>query len=338
MPTVTPGCAVAAICLAALLVSPLNARADFSSPAPETHEASARTGGQSIASKVAFTIRGAAGTKSPGTLTPTTTWTPPPCWYEPYWKARDFKKFMQAKWLMHSAAGGDGAELASDQARLNGGHPYKDFNVAKNDDGMWWTAIDNTTLAGDATATECTRDPFWVDKGDVPDVPRAISPEMLAGLAYQETQVPGTDVSMAPGGGTKVGLPTWIWLDRAEPKAVSATARLPEAGLWATATAEPVSLRVDPGTSEAETYPASGECVIEGGSIGEPYARGKARETPPCGVRYLRASGDASYELGATLTWRMSWKGSGGTSGDLPDGAFGTGRAIAVQEIQAVNR
>jgi hypothetical protein len=35
------------------------------------------------------------------------------------------------------------------------------------------------------------------------------------------------------------------------------------------------------------------KCVIDDdGSIGEPYARGRAELTPPCGVRYLRSSGD----------------------------------------------
>ncbi|MCF3125590.1 hypothetical protein IPZ68_38735 [Streptomyces arenae] len=305
----------------------------------ETRQSGSRTLG-GIASHVAFSVKGApsGGRRQTGTLRPVTPWSPPPCWYEPYWRARDFKKFMEAQWLMHSAAGGDDVALTADKERLSGGHPYKDFNVAKNADGMWWTAIDNPTIDGDATASDCTRRPFWVDKGEVPDVPGAIGPEMLAGLAYQRTEVPGTEVSMAPDNGTKVNLPTWVWLDRAAFKPVSATASLPEAGLWATATAKPVSLRIDPGTGEAATYPASGECAIEGGSIGEPYARGRAGETPPCGVSYLRSSGGAPYQLGATLTWRMSWRGSGGTSGDLPDGAFGAARDVVVQEIQAVNR
>ncbi|MFF3639604.1 hypothetical protein [Streptomyces sp. NPDC002564] len=328
----------AALVTAALLATPTAARADFSEPAPESHEVSGGASGQSITSKVTFKVGGTSRVGEAGALTPASPWTPPPCWYEPFWTARDFKKFTEASWRMHAAAGGAGADLAAEKARLRGGHPYKDFNVAKNSDGMWWIAIDNPAIAGDATATECTRDPFWADRGEVPDAPGAIGPEMLAGLAYQETQVPGTQVSMAPEGGTKVNLPTWIWLDEAEFRAVSATASLPGAGLWARTTATPVSLRIDPGTSDAETYPASGECVIEGRSVGEPYARGKSGETPPCGVRYLRSSGGAAYELGATLTWRMSWQGSDGTSGDLPDGVYGSGQDVAVQEIQALNR
>ncbi|MCF2125940.1 hypothetical protein L1I79_05745 [Strepomyces sp. STD 3.1] len=44
------------------------------------------------------------------------------------------------------------------------------------------------------------------------------------------------------------------------------------------------------------------------GRIGEPYAKGKAEETPPCGVK------------------------------TLPDGEFGGEQDVIVQEIQAVNR
>ncbi len=99
------------------------------------------------------------------------------------------------------------------------------------------------------------------------------------------------------------------------------------------------SLHIEPGTEDAESLPASGECEVnDDGSIGEPYARGKAELTPPCGVRYLRSSGDGSYALEATLTWEISWEGSGGTGGDLPNGTFATTTEVPVQEYQAVNR
>ncbi|MFE9607250.1 hypothetical protein [Streptomyces sp. NPDC006012] len=40
----------------------------------------------------------------------------------------------------------------------------------------------------------------------------------------------------------------------------------------------------------------------------------------------------------ASITWQISWEGSGGTQGDLPDGTFETTQDMAVQEFQAVNR
>ncbi|MET8949000.1 hypothetical protein ABZX30_37180, partial [Streptomyces sp. NPDC004542] len=89
---------------------------------------------------------------------------------------------------------------------------------------------------------------------------------------------------------------------------------------------------------DAETYPASGVCQIRDGGIGEPYAKGKSDETPPCGVKYLRSSGDGSYPLKATITWKIHWTGSDGKGDTLPDGTFGATQNVVVQEIQAVNR
>ncbi|WP_369391142.1 hypothetical protein AB5J72_28490 [Streptomyces sp. CG1] len=266
-------------------------------------------------------------------------WKPPACWYEPYWKAKDFKTYVEAQWSIYQSVGGAPAGIADSKARYTGGHPYKDFNADKNDDGMWWVATENPEMKDDPASRACTLPPFWVNNGENPGVPQAIDTKTLAGLAYQRTTVPGTKISTAPAGKSTVNLPTWIWLDKATFKTVSVTASLPGTGLWATTTAKPVSLHIDPGTGDAQTSPASGECTINAdGSIGEPYTKGKANETPPCGVTYLRSSNGGSYALKATLTWQITWKGSGGTGGDLPNGTFATTTDVPVQEIQSVNR
>ncbi len=136
-----------------------------------------------------------------------------------------------------------------------------------------------------------------------------------------------------------MNLPTWVWLDKATFQEVKVRAELEAAGVWAETTAKPVALHLDPGTEDAETYPSSGDCEInEDGSIGTPYSKGAAERTPPCGITYLRASGDAPYQLKASITWEISWQGSGGAQGDLPDGTFETTQDLAVREIQAVNR
>ncbi|MFE9763206.1 hypothetical protein ACFYPC_01520 [Streptomyces sp. NPDC005808] len=297
-----------------------------------------KTGGDSsgpaLESRVSFKVEGSAQSEGSGPLTSTSVdWEPPACWYEPYWKAKDFKTFMEAQWSIHESVGGAAEDIADDKAR------YKDFNADKNDEGMWWVAVKNPDMKDDPAAGTCTRDPFWVVNGENPDVPQAIDTETLAGLAYQRTEVPDTEISMAPAGKSTVNLPTWAWLDKATFKTVSVTASLAGTGLWATTTAKPVSLHIDPGSDDALTSPSSGECTIkDDGSIGEPYATGKADETPPCGVTYLRSSGDDSYALKATLTWEISWTGAGGTAGDLPNGTFATTTDVQVQEIQAVNR
>jgi enoyl reductase len=272
---------------------------------------------------------------SAGALTSATSWSPPPCWYAPKYTPEQLQKAMEPVW----EAGSTGYEWdAKQRDRYVNGKPYKDFNKDKTGKGYFWDSFVDEDFPPGWDA--CTKEPFWVDQGAPPpaDIQNAVTPEILAELAYAEVRVPSTKVTLAPAAQTKVNLPTWAWLDAADFKPVSVTASVPVIGIAATATAEPVSLRIEPGTKDAVTYPASGVCAINNGRIGEPYAKGKADHTPPCGVRYLRSSGDGTYPLQATVTWKIQWTGTGGTGGDLPDGTFGATQNVTVQEIQAVNR
>ncbi|MFD5236010.1 hypothetical protein [Streptomyces tendae] len=274
---------------------------------------------------------------SAGAVTAVGTWTPPPCYYAPKYTPDQLQKHLEPIW----EAGSTGYEWDAQQRdRYIEGHPYKDFNKDKADEGYWWDSYIPESQVGAPGSLDCQEPIFWVDKGDPPpaNVPEAITPEMLAQLAYAEIRVPSTEVELAPADTTKVNLPTWAWLDTAEFKPVSVTASVPLLGLSATTTAEPISLKITTGTDDAVTFPTSGQCEIRNGKIGEPYAKGKADETPPCGVKYLRSSGDGSYNLQATVTWKISWTSTTGAGGDLPNGEFGADQDVVVQEIQAVNR
>ncbi|GGV77728.1 hypothetical protein GCM10010294_45790 [Streptomyces griseoloalbus] len=175
--------------------------------------------------------------------------------------------------------------------------------------------------------------------GRDPDVPEAPTPEILAAYAYDKVKVPETEIELRPEARSTVNLPTWVWLDEGTFKDVTVRAELPHTGLWAETTAKPVALHLEPGTDDAETYPASGDCEItDDGSIGSPYTKGDADRTPPCGIRHLRATAGDPYRLTASITWQVPWEGSGGTGGDLPDGTFETTRDMTVQEIQSSNR
>ena len=274
--------------------------------------------------------------ESTGPVTSATPWTPPACWYAPKYTPEQLQNKMEPIWEAGSTGNGWDSEQRN---RYVNGKPYKDFNKDKTGKGYWWDSYVNKTYPDGWD--KCEEPPFWVDEGDDPpaDIENAITPEILAQLAYGEIRVPGTEVTLAPEGTTKVNLPTWAWLDGADFKPVSVTASVPVLGIEATTTAEPVSLKIEPGTKDAQTYPASGECAINNGRIGEPYAKGKADETPPCGVKYLRSSGDGSYKLTATITWRIHWTGTG-VNGEqpLPNGEFGARQDVIVQEIQAINR
>ncbi|MEU2965169.1 hypothetical protein ABZ687_09325 [Streptomyces ardesiacus] len=275
---------------------------------------------------------------SVGPVATATNWTPPACYYAPRYTPEQLKKAKEPVWEAEST----GYQWDAQQRdKYVNGHPYKDFNKEKAGKGYFWDSYVTPGREGDPGALDCNEDAFWVDTGDDPpaDIPQAITPEVLAQLAYAEIRVPTTEVELRPAGATKVNLPTWAWLDATDFKPVSVTASVPLLGVEATTTAEPVSVKIDPGTADAQTFPASGVCEAVNGTIGEPYARGKAEKTPPCGVKYLRASGNGSYQLKATVTWKIHWTGTG-VAGEqpLPDGDFGGEQDIVVQEIQAVNR
>ncbi|MER6750227.1 hypothetical protein ACFW6C_11325 [Streptomyces fungicidicus] len=272
---------------------------------------------------------------SAGALTSSTSWSPPACWYAPKYTPEQLQKYLEPIW----EAGSTGYEWDAEQReKYNADDEKKAFNKDKSGEGFWWGSYVNKSYPPGWDA--CTEDYFWVDTGDAPPagIENAITPEILAGLAYAEIRVPGTEVTLAPTETTKVNLPTWAWLDGAEFKPVSVTASVPDIGISATATAEPVSLEIKPGTPDAQTYPASGVCGIDGRRIGEPYRKGDADRTPPCGVKYLRSSGDGAFPLQATVTWKIHWTGTGGAEGNLPDGEFGATQDVVVQEIQAINR
>jgi enoyl reductase len=329
--------------LAVLASSPV-ARADFVPGGQGTGSETQVEGGQkgktitATAGAVVFDRSANGPDQEAGPVTFATNWTPPGCYYAPKYTPAQLQKYLEPIWEAEST----GYQWDAEQRdRYVKGHPYKDFNKDKAGEGYWWDSYVTPGREGEPGALECDKPIFWVDKNDDPpaDIPQAITTEVLAQLAYAEIRVPSTEVNLAPQDTTKVNLPTWAWLDAAEFRPVSVTASVPVLGIQATTTAEPVSVRIDPGTADAETYPASGVCEIQNDRIGEPYAPGRADRTPPCGVTYLRSSGDDSYRLTATVTWKIHWTGTG-VAGEqpLPDGTFGAEQDVVVQEIQAVNR
>ncbi|MFE2189382.1 hypothetical protein [Streptomyces olivaceus] len=336
-----PTVATVGLCLS-LLVFPGTANADDTLDGNTQNTGSEQHAEVSDDGTVAVAVGGVkfdrsknGGGGSAGALTSSTSWSPPPCWYAPKYSPQELQETLEPIWEAEST----GYEWDAEQReKYNAKDEEKGFNKDKTGEGYWWDSyVDKSYPPG---WDECNKGPFWVDTGDAPpaDIENAVTPEILAELAYAEIRVPGTEVTLAPAEATKVNLPTWAWLNGAEFKPVSVTASVEAIGIEATATAEPVSLQIKPGTPDAETYPASGVCEINDGRIGEPYEKGKADDTPPCGVKYLRSSGGGTFPLQATVTWKIHWAGTGGAGGDLPDGSFGATQDVTVQEIQSINR
>ncbi|MEU8960917.1 hypothetical protein AB0C89_04315 [Streptomyces sp. NPDC048491] len=300
--------------------------------------------GATIASKVTFTPPPPPATAN-GTshATPVGNWTPPACWYEPR-TAAEFAKETEAGYssVANDARQPSYAKSAVGQYReIYKDGKYKNYNLDKSDEGTFYVAVRDPDRWLTPEAQACDEMPFWVKNGETPPVKSAVTPEVLAQLAYKKLPLPTEKALLRPDANSKVNLPTWVWLSKLY-HAYSVTARLKVGGvdISATTTATPVAVQLDPGTRDATLFPASGECAPNAdGSIGEAYEVGDAGRTPPCGVTYLRATGGDSYKFTATVTWQIVWTGTGnpGTH-PLPDATYGTPQDITVQEIQAVNR
>ncbi len=279
-------------------------------------------------------------------------WEPPACWYEPAFSPQQLKDavatgegglvnahvwWSNGLWVDHYEKGKADNNFDLKLPGDTTADGYKNYNLGKK--GMFWRSTVREGMYQDSKAWDCGRIMFWQDAGTIPQDKNAPTPETLAAFAYDKIKVPDTEVELKPEGKSTVNLPTWAWLDKATFKGVSVRADLPGTGLWAVTTAKPVALHLKPGTADAKTFPSSGDCPVnEDGSIGAPYKKGDAQQEPPCGIQYLRATSGEPYELEASITWEISWEGTGDAKGSLPNGTFETTQDINVQEIQSINR
>jgi hypothetical protein len=330
---------------------------DVTSPSPPSGPSGNANNGELAASVTQSRIKvtqesGPTGGKSGNLSSTDVNWEPPPCWYEPVYTPEQLKEFSetglamghvsphmewggQKLWTDHYRDGKDAYNYNDKEQSLIPREGYKNYNIGK--DGYFWRGVARNP--DDPNSYGCERVMFWQDAGEIPDVPNAPTPKTLAEYAYDKVKVPDTEIDLKPAARSTVNLPTWVWLDKGTFKEVKVRAELPNTGLWAETTAKPIALHLEPGTDEAETFPASGDCEInEDGSIGTAYTKGDADKTPPCGIRYLRATNGTPYQLKASITWQISWEGAGGANGDLPDGTFETTQDMNVQEIQSINR
>ncbi|MGW6056387.1 hypothetical protein [Streptomyces sp. NPDC055189] len=286
---------------------------------------------------------GKSGTAGKGLAPVDPNWKPPACWYEPVATSKQvkaatdqLKKTPNENLVPVTPSLSWGQQLMvdtfeKDKSPSDGIKSYKNFNLGK--DGKFWRGVVNPDMEDDPEAYNCQEILFWQDAGALPKIANAPTPKVLASYAYDKVKVPDTKVELKP------EATTWVWLDKGKFEDVKVRAELPGTGLWAETTAKPVALHLEPGTGDATTFPASGDCKInDDGSIGTPYTRGSSKQDPPCGIAYLRSTNGTPFQMKASLTWEITWQGSGGTGGDLPNGTFDGTQAVEVEEVQSINR
>ena len=163
--------------------------------------------------------------------------------------------------------GGDAAGVVEQcaRSRVDPGHPellrqrrpVQGLQQGQDGQGLLVGRLRRPRTAENPAARTATNATFWVDKGDAPpaDVPQAITPEMLAQLAYAEIRVPSTKVDPRARRHHQ-GEPADLGVaGRREFQACLRHRRVPLLSIQATTTAEPVSLKIDPGTDDASHLP-----------------------------------------------------------------------------------
>jgi hypothetical protein len=167
----------------------------------------------------------------------------------------------------------------------------------------------------------------------------AVTTAQLAEQALRSVVVPKPTVGRSPAGFlpngdpyTVVRIPTWFWTDAATYQPVSARA---DAGTaWAQVTVTPVDLTFAPG---------DGGPTVSCAGPGRAWVAGRDAQVASapggCDYTYLRSSyGLPHDELTATygIRWSVTWTGSGGTAGNLPDVTTTANSVFAVAEAQSV--
>ncbi|MBO0831333.1 MAG: hypothetical protein J2P29_05120 [Actinobacteria bacterium] len=160
-----------------------------------------------------------------------------------------------------------------------------------------------------------------------------VTPQQLMRRALGELQVPLLRPATAPPPGSDglVGLPEWFWIARVAwfPRNVTVSA----GAVWATVTATPGNLTFEPG---AGISPVS----CPGPGTAYDPRKPAADQHTDCSYTYIRPSAGLAgnvYQASLTVTWRVSWTGSGGAGGLLAAALpIRTALTIAVAQGEAL--
>lgn len=142
-------------------------------------EATGSHEGPTLTSQIRYTgsTGGGDGSKPGGGMAPVGDWTPPACWYEPR-TAKEFAKYMEDAYdsVVNMPGQHSYAKTSAGQTRqyYKDGE-YKNYNLKKSDEGLWWVAVRDEDRWMEEGAKACSEPPAWVENGETP-VSRTPSP------------------------------------------------------------------------------------------------------------------------------------------------------------------
>jgi hypothetical protein len=188
--------------------------------------------------------------------------------------------------------------------------------------GQWYTKV-----CPDGTAQL-----VWIPSAGDPNAGPVVTPALLAQQAYNRLRLPLPQPEFNPkrsssaGAATLVTIPTWFWVEDWS----GASQRTRAGGVWAEVTAEPVA---------TEWFPGDGSPSVRCAGAGVPWREGMDEDDSSCRYAYTRSSANAPsnrYTGRVMVTWRVTWRGSGGSGGALPLMTREASFPIAVMERQTV--
>jgi enoyl reductase len=252
---------------------------------------------------------------------------------QPKYTAEQYKQLVQQNAQNIKNAGGGAVRVVSAQ---------RDFHEGEK--GAWWyRTYDVDQLTSGSTnpqqMAQCSTLPsmVWV-KAEAPTPPRAISPEVLSGMAYKAMKLPAAPVQLSPPADQIVNFPTYAKFSAALNR-VWVTARFNDLGvdIAATTVATPVALRIDAGTPYADPR----TCTYSLTQTPSDYQADTSHAT--CNITYRRSSGQSTYPLQAQITWKIAWNATANPDAPpqqppLPDGMSTYTENVTVKEIQTVVR
>ncbi|WP_410675369.1 hypothetical protein [Amycolatopsis sp. cmx-4-68] len=223
--------------------------------------------------------------------------------------------------ISHRSRPAAGMQFASARRRLDRS-PI--LGQAPGQGGAWYVY----RCTGEGERDALYRAPVWIPDGDVPGAGTTPSPEQLAEQARAQLRLPQPMIVTSPPDTQLVGVPTWLWLDRAMWRPRSATASVPAVAVTATATPTTVSWS----TGDGATVTCAGP--------GTPFSAGvdPRSPSPDCGHTYRRSSAAMPAEqfpTTITVSWRITWAGAG-AAGAFPDMTTSVTAPERVAEAQAL--
>lgn len=178
----------------------------------------------------------------------------------------------------------------------------------------------------------------WVPNGTpgLPGGPPAVTPGQLAQEARDRLPLSKPTIRRSPDQElryrgdpyTWVHLWTWFWTDPASYRALRQTVSV--GGVSATVTARPVGLVFDPG---------DGSAVVRCAGPGRAWtqADGNAPPASGCGFDYQHVT-NGTVMTRVAIVWQVSWAGTGGAGGALPQIQTQSTAPLRVLQEQVVNR